>query len=173
MRDPEDRSIVLEDVVEAEVLTLVTGSPDETIEIGRHLGAVLELGDVIVFTGDLGAGKTTMIAGIVSGAGSPVRAKSPTFTIMVEYPARIPLYHFDAYRLSEEDFIDIGIGEYVTEGGACLIEWGRKIERILPDERLDIDIRFGRTPEEREITLTPHGEGWQKRLVELKRRMVG
>jgi tRNA threonylcarbamoyladenosine biosynthesis protein TsaE len=155
-----------------DALTLVTGSPDETIEIGRRLGAMLEPGDVIVFTGDLGAGKTTMIAGIVSGAGSSVRAKSPTFTIMVEYPARIPLYHFDAYRLSEDDLIDIGIGDYVTEGGACLIEWGRKIEHILPDERLDIDIRFGRTPEEREITLTPHGEGWQKRLVELEGSLV-
>ena len=159
--------------MEKVALTLITESPGETIDIGRRLGAILESGDVIVFTGDLGAGKTTMITGIISGAGSPVRAKSPTFTIMVEYPARMPLYHFDAYRLSEDDLIDIGIGDYLTEGGACLIEWGRKIEHILPDERLDIDIRFGRTPEEREITLTPHGEGWRKRLVEFGRNVVG
>lgn len=114
-------------------VVLHTSSAAETIELGRALASQLSPGDVVAFEGDLGAGKTTMIKGVAAGLGVVDVVKSPSFVIVTEYPGRIPVYHIDLYRLSENsDFGSIGLDSYLASDGVCLIEWAERAERVLP-----------------------------------------
>ena len=122
-----------------------TKSHEESVHAGRCLGKVLETGCVIGLVGDLGAGKTCFVKGIAGGLNDiPEReVTSPTFTIIQEYDGKIPLYHFDAYRLEgSEDLIDIGFDDYVEGQGVSVIEWADNISDALPEERLLIDIEL-------------------------------
>jgi len=112
-----------------------------TVNFGRRLGTLLFPNAVIALNGPLGAGKTHLTRAIAEGLGiaNPNAVTSPTFTLIHEYPARLPIFHFDAYRLSGPDaFLDLGVTEYYEAGGVCLIEWADRVEAALPQERLTI-----------------------------------
>ena len=103
-------------------------SPAETEAIGQDLAARLSPGTVVAFTGDLGAGKTAFVRGMARGLGIPQRVTSPTFTIVNEYEGgRLPLFHFDMYRLhSADDLFDIGWEDFLRRGGICAVEWSEQ-----------------------------------------------
>lgn len=108
---------------------------------GRRLGSLLFPNAVIALIGPLGAGKTHLTRAIAEGLGiaNSSAVTSPTFTLIHEYPARLPIFHFDAYRLGGPDaFLDLGATEYYEAGGVCLIEWADRVEAALPEERLTI-----------------------------------
>lgn len=109
------------------------------IDFGEKLVSYLKPNTVITLTGDLGAGKTTFTKGIGRGLGVKKVINSPTFTIVKVYRGKLPLYHFDAYRLEDNDN-ELGFEEMFESGGISVIEWPQFIEDILPEERLDIEI---------------------------------
>lgn len=118
----------------------VTRSREETIAVGERVGAALEAGDVLVLTGDLGAGKTQLTKGIAAGMGVEADVTSPTFTIEMVYEgARMPLYHFDLYRLDDADQLeDTGIFDVLGADGVCAIEWGEQFASEIGDARVDV-----------------------------------
>lgn len=123
---------------------LITHKASETYEEGVSLGKSLAPNSVLAFYGELGAGKTTFIKGVVYGA-SGVEAHevtSPTFTYMHIYEGTLPVYHFDLYRLrSAHDFLSLGFAEYLTYGGICCIEWSERIAEILPQTSLHVTLK--------------------------------
>ena len=118
----------------------VTGSREETIAVGEKIGRSLEAGDVLVLTGDLGAGKTQLTKGIAAGMGVVGDVTSPTFTIEMVYEgAEMPLYHFDLYRLDDPDQLeDTGIFDVLGADGVCSIEWGEQFAEEIGDARVDV-----------------------------------
>lgn len=118
-----------------------SASPDATRRFGAALGRLAEAGLVVGLRGGLGGGKTTFVRGVAEGAGTPdLRiVTSPTFALIQEYPGRIPVYHFDAYRLPRiEEFLDLGAEEYFHGDGVCLVEWADRVEPALPGDRIDV-----------------------------------
>src|SRR4051812_19076461 len=116
-----------------------------TEQFGRKLGALLYPGAVIALVGQLGAGKTHLTRAIAEGLGvkNPAAVNSPTFVLIQEYPARLPIYHFDAYRLSgPREFAELGADEYFRGDGVCLVEWADKVEPTLPADHLRIEIEI-------------------------------
>jgi len=113
----------------------ITNSPAETEAIGAALGRILPAGTVIAYRGDLGAGKTAFTRGLARGLGYADPVTSPTYTIVNEYlGGRLPLFHFDMYRLrSSEDLWDIGWEDYLDRGGVCAVEWSENVEDALED----------------------------------------
>ena len=111
----------------------ITTSPEETEAVGAALGRVLKPGTVLAYTGDLGAGKTAFTRGLAKGLGATDRVTSPTYTIVNEYlSGRLPLFHFDMYRLSSaDDLWDIGWEDYLERGGICAVEWSENVEAAL------------------------------------------
>ncbi|SFK48023.1 tRNA threonylcarbamoyladenosine biosynthesis protein TsaE [Halobacillus dabanensis] len=116
-------------------------STDETQAFAEKLGQRLQSGDLLTLEGDLGAGKTTFTKGLGKGLGVKRTINSPTFTIMKEYKGRVPFYHMDVYRLEESDE-DLGFDEYFEGDGVTVVEWAQFIEDFLPEERLEITIRY-------------------------------
>lgn len=137
---------------------LTSESVERTIEIGRRLGALLEPGDVVALVGQLGAGKTCLTRGVAEGIGAdPDIVTSPTFVLINEYEGAIPLYHFDAYRLScPADMQALGSDEYFAGNGACLVEWADRVEECLPDDYLRVTILID-GPTSRRIRLDARG----------------
>ena len=128
-------------------MEFLTKSPEETEAIGAALGKILTPGTVIAYQGDLGAGKTAFTRGLAKGLGCGDAVTSPTYTIVNEYlSGRLPLFHFDMYRLrSSEDLWDIGWEDYLDRGGVCAVEWSEMVTEALPPET--IYVRFTRSPE--------------------------
>ena len=128
----------------------ITHSPAETESLGERLATLLEPGDVVAYFGDLGAGKTAFTRGLARGLGCAGRVSSPTFNIVNEYPGgRLPLFHFDMYRLSgPEELFDIGWEDYLDRGGVCAVEWSEQVASALPAESIRVSIR--RHPKEEE-----------------------
>ena len=133
-----------------------SNSPGQTEEIGAALAAELKPGAVLAFTGDLGAGKTAFVRGLARGLGIAERVTSPTFTIVNEYEGgRLPLFHFDMYRLgSSEELFDIGWEDYLARGGVCAVEWSENIADALEESCIKVDIRRGSSENQRTITIT-------------------
>ena len=133
----------------------VTNSPEETEALGADLAGRLEPGTVIAFTGDLGAGKTAFVRGLARGLGVQERVTSPTFTIVNEYEGgRLPLFHFDMYRLgSADELFDIGWEDYLARGGVCAVEWSENVADALEEGCLRVDIRRGEDDDQRRITI--------------------
>lgn len=116
-------------------------SEDETIEFSKTLAKKISSTKVIAFFGDLGAGKTTFIRGLVEGLNSKDSVTSPTFTYMQIYDSEVPIYHFDLYRIKDlNEFMDLGFFEYFEKNGICLIEWSERIKSILPKNTLTVEI---------------------------------
>ena len=115
---------------------------EETEALGEQLAARLRAGDVIAYLGDLGAGKTAFTRGLARGLGCTGRVTSPTFTIVNEYEGRLPLFHFDMYRLADADeLFDIGWDEYLTRGGVCAVEWSERVSEEIPSGAITVTIR--------------------------------
>jgi tRNA threonylcarbamoyladenosine biosynthesis protein TsaE len=130
-------------------MEFTTHSPAETEKIGVALGKMLPPGTVLAYEGDLGAGKTAFTRGLAAGLGCTDMVTSPTYTIVNEYlSGRLPLFHFDMYRLaSSDDLWDIGWEDYLDRGGICAVEWSENVEDAMEDairvriEKLDGDSR--------------------------------
>ena len=119
-------------------MEFITTSPEETEKIGFRLGNELKPNTVLAYTGDLGAGKTAFTRGLARGLGASDRVTSPTYTIVNEYlSGRLPLFHFDMYRLdSSEDLWDIGWEDYLLRGGICAVEWSENVSDALENPLL-------------------------------------
>lgn len=136
----------------------------EMLALGARLGKLLGPGAFVALYGDLGAGKSVLARGVASSLGID-RLTSPTFTIVQEYPSNPPLYHFDAYRLADEDELyAIGFADYLASNGVILMEWANLVPGCLPRERLDIRI-VGAGEEARTAELIPLGAAYEQ-LVE-------
>lgn len=130
-------------------------SAEETVELGRRIGAFLSPNEILALTGNLGAGKTTLIQGIAAGLGVKDYVTSPSFIIINEYQGRLPFYHIDLYRLDDvAQIAGLGIEEYFANGGVCVIEWAEKLGDLLPAgaERITIE---SKGENERAISVSP------------------
>lgn len=137
-------------------MRFLTHSALETERVGSRLAAQLRAGDVIAYYGGLGAGKTAFTRGLAAGLGVTDAVTSPTYTIVNEYMSgRIPLFHFDMYRLSSsEELFDIGWEDYLARGGVCAVEWSENVEDALTGAiRVTIET-LGTDPDARVITIT-------------------
>ena len=116
-------------------MEFITSSPYETEKVGEALGKILLPGTVIAYEGDLGAGKTAFTRGLAKGLGATERVTSPTYTIVNEYlSGRMPLFHFDMYRLGSADELwDIGWEDYLERGGVCAVEWSENVSSAVQD----------------------------------------
>ena len=128
-------------------MQITTYSADETQALGKKLAESLRPGDVIAYFGDLGAGKTAFTRGIAEGLGVSEQVTSPTYTIVNEYlSGRLPLFHFDMYRLgSSDELFDIGWEDYLARGGVCAVEWSENVEGAFYGD--EIKVIFEKTGE--------------------------
>ena len=134
-------------------MKFLTNSPAQTEEVGAALGNIIKPGTVIAYRGDLGAGKTAFTRGLARGLGSSEMVTSPTYTIVNEYlGGRMPLFHFDMYRLaSSDDLWDIGWEDYLDRNGVCAVEWSENVEDALEDPIIITIEKLGE--ESRRITI--------------------
>jgi tRNA threonylcarbamoyladenosine biosynthesis protein TsaE len=152
------------------MMTLVTRCEKETFKLGRMIGAACRGGEVICLWGELGSGKTLLVKGIASGMGvSPAQVTSPTFVLLHEYRGkRLPLYHFDLYRLrGEKEVAALGYEEYFFSGGVAAVEWADRLGALLPAEFLKVELALaGKT--QRKIHLRAAGENCRALLGEIR-----
>ncbi|MGC1456122.1 MAG: tRNA (adenosine(37)-N6)-threonylcarbamoyltransferase complex ATPase subunit type 1 TsaE [Nitrospirota bacterium] len=151
------------------MFSVITASPEQTWEIGRLLGKLLDAGDTVCLYGDLGAGKTNFAYGIARGLDVQEQyITSPTFTFVNEYQGRVPLYHLDLYRLKGPDELEnIGFDEYVGSDGVAVIEWAERAGDELPAESLSVYLSAV-DEKSREIGFLPEGERYEELLEGLK-----
>ena len=137
-------------------MQFTTNQVKETRALGQQLAERLKPGQIVAFTGDLGAGKTAFVSGMAQGLGISDRVTSPTFTIVNEYEGgRFPLFHFDLYRLSSaEELFDIGWEDYLARGGVCAVEWSENAAQALEGEPvIRVDIQRGSGDDQRVVTI--------------------
>ena len=140
--------------------TLTLKTEQDMEELGERIARTLPDGGFVALSGDLGAGKTVLCRGAGRALGLD-HLSSPTFTIVQEYPTVPPLFHFDAYRLADEDELyAMGFEDYLDRGGLILMEWADRVTGALPRERLDIEI-VGSGADERMVRLLPHGDVYE------------
>jgi tRNA threonylcarbamoyladenosine biosynthesis protein TsaE len=149
--------------------TFALPDPAATQALGRHLGRLLFPGACVALVGPLGAGKTWLVRAVAEGL--EVRdsrcVTSPTFVLVQEYSGRLPIYHFDTYRLGgPAAFADLGVHEHLEGAGVCLIEWADRVEPCLPEEHLRVCLRVT-GPTMREATLEARGERYEQVLAAL------
>lgn len=122
-------------------MEILSHSEAETESAGERLGTALAPGTVLAYRGGLGMGKTAFTRGLARGLGCTGRVTSPTFTIVNEYEGRIPLFHFDMYRLPDSDALfDIGWEDYLDRGGVCAVEWSEQVDDALPEDTVYVTI---------------------------------
>lgn len=138
-------------------MEFITNSPEETEKIGAAIGKIIPAGTVLAYRGDLGAGKTAFTRGLARGLGFTEAVTSPTYTIVNEYlGGRLPLFHFDMYRLSSaDDLFDIGWEDYLDRGGVCAVEWSENVREALPPDAITVT-----------ITRWPENDGWRSITIE-------
>lgn len=160
--------IIYKDIERLRVLEIILNGLKETSEFGIKLGSLLKPGDVVCLNGDLGAGKTTLTKSIGIGLGVDDYITSPTFSLINEYVGRMPVYHFDVYRLENADELyDLGFDEYFYGRGVSIIEWADRIEKLLPEERIVLDIGKTEDIDERRINIQVFGNRYKEILEEL------
>ena len=154
---PMDRKTV--DPPHLSKMVIRSEAPARTEEIGRAIGTLARPGDLVLLTGELGAGKTRLAQGALSGLDSRDHVRSPTFVLIMEHSARIPLYHVDLYRLERDSDLDtLGLDEYVRGQGLCLVEWADRAPHAFPPGHLDVRIeRVEDREDERKLTLAAAG----------------
>ena len=149
-------------------MEIILNNIEETENFGIKLGKALKKGDILCLNGDLGVGKTTLTKSIGLGLGVSEYITSPTFALINQYSGRLPVYHFDVYRLENiEEINDLGFDEYFYGDGVCIIEWADKIEKMIPKERIVIDIEKGQDLNGRILKIS----GFQGRYEELVREL--
>jgi tRNA threonylcarbamoyladenosine biosynthesis protein TsaE len=150
-------------------LAIRAATAEDTREVGAALAGLLRTHDVVVLTGELGAGKTTFVQGIARGLGATEHVASPTFTLVREYVSgRVPVAHVDLYRLErEQDVIDLALDELEDGERVLLVEWGDPVAELLADERLRVE--FAADPDDaRRITVATIGPSWEERVGDLR-----
>ena len=139
---PAENCQISLDLIEKPAI-FTSSSPDETFTLGKNIAPLLEKGSIVALYGPLGAGKTCLAKGIGEGFGVKEELTSPTYTIISEYEANLPLYHIDAYRLrGNDDFSAIGGEEIINGEGVYIIEWSDRIEESIPDYAIRINIQI-------------------------------
>ncbi|MBI9044355.1 MAG: tRNA (adenosine(37)-N6)-threonylcarbamoyltransferase complex ATPase subunit type 1 TsaE [Anaerolineaceae bacterium] len=161
-------------ILDQNSMEFLSRSPAQSRRLGIRLGALLEPGDVLCFSGNLGSGKTTFVQGLAQGWGSLDTVTSPTFVLVNVYqrPDGLKLHHLDAYRLQnswEAEELDLIL---MMENGILAVEWPEKIEDALPSERLWINMEYV-DEEQREMLFTPVGEHYTKLVAEFRRQVLG
>lgn len=150
-------------------MRFVSDSPETTEKLGYSLAQLLQPGVFIALHGELGAGKTRFASGLAKGLGvdPAIPVTSPTYTLLNIYQGRIPLYHFDLYRLhGDDDIVDLGFSEYFSGIGVCLVEWAERLDKELPQERLEIFMSY-LDENIREIELIANAPGYEKLIAML------
>lgn len=153
-------------------MQLIVENAQNMEKLGEDLAGILEPGDVVYLTGDLGAGKTTLVRGIARGLGYSGKVTSPTFTLMNIYEGSFSIFHFDFYRLDEDaDLKDLGLEDYLGKEGVSLIEWPRLDFSFLPGEAwlIDIDIVDNDYDKGRIVSFNAKGEKYRQKLEELNK----
>ena len=150
-------------------LELASPTAEDTRAIGAAVAPLLRPGDVIALTGELGAGKTTLVQGVAGALGYDGAVTSPTFTLVREYRTpTLPLVHADVYRLDRvQDALDLGLDE-TAEDGVLLIEWGDAVDALLPGDRMVVELSVRGDDEVRRIALRSEGTAWQTRWERLE-----
>jgi tRNA threonylcarbamoyladenosine biosynthesis protein TsaE len=140
---------------EVKDMEFITHSPEETRALGGRLADALKGGEVVAFTGDLGAGKTAFVSGMAQALGVDERVTSPTFTIVNEYEGgRLPLFHFDMYRLgSADELFHIGWEDYLARNGVCAVEWSENVEEAIEGDAIRVSITRGNNENSRVIQI--------------------
>jgi len=148
---------------------ILSRSPEETGRLGQALGRLSVPGTIIGLIGNLGAGKTRFVQGIAEGLEvNPLLVNSPTFTLIQEYEGRLPIAHFDTYRLrSEAEFLELGADEYLQGSGICLLEWADRVLGMLPPDRIDLQISLA-GENERELDFCAGGPQSRQLLQALR-----
>ncbi len=154
--------------------SLETHSAEETRRLGRRLASIVEPGDIVLLTGDLGAGKTTLVQGVAGGLDILDAVTSPTFVIAREYPGTLPLYHVDAYRLeNSSELAELGYERFWHLPGVAFVEWGEKVMDFFEPDFLQVDLELGETEDLRRVRLCAMGERWERKLADLKKKIAG
>lgn len=153
------------------MVRFISKNAEDTYKIGKKLGKLLFPGSIICLNGDLGTGKTAFTQGIGKGLGVSEHVVSPTYTIINEYTSgRIPLYHFDVYRLgSSDEMYELGCDEYFYGDGVTVVEWADSVEDVIPSERLWVTINKLEEPDQREIIMEATGSIYEELLKELEK----
>jgi tRNA threonylcarbamoyladenosine biosynthesis protein TsaE len=149
-------------------MQITTKNSQETIDLGKKIAKIIKKGDIIALSGNLGAGKTTFVKGVAQGLGVKQNSvNSPSFVLLKTYMGKLPLYHFDFYRIKKvkESYV-MGIDEFMFADGVSLIEWADKIKKILPKQYLQIEFRFI-NENQRKIKLSARG----KRYIDLIKKL--
>lgn len=148
---------------------LRAGTADDTRGVGEAIAGLLRQRDAVILTGELGAGKTTLVQGIARGLGVTDQVVSPTFTLVREYHGRLEVAHVDVYRLERiQDVMDLGLEEIADGEAVLLVEWGDAVQEVLPADHLTIELIGDGDGEERRLTFTPGGQTWVERWERLE-----
>jgi tRNA threonylcarbamoyladenosine biosynthesis protein TsaE len=152
------------------VIEIETETADRTREVGEAIASLLQPRDTVVLTGDLGAGKTTLVQGIGRGLGVEDHVASPTFTLVREYSGRLDVAHVDVYRLERvQDVVDLALDELGGPDRVLLVEWGDAVSDLLPEDRLRVELTTaGADADTRRILITPQGTSWANRWERLE-----
>jgi tRNA threonylcarbamoyladenosine biosynthesis protein TsaE len=151
-------------------ILLSAPTAEDTRAIGGAVASVLRPGDAIALTGELGAGKTTLVHGVARALGYEGPVASPTFTLVREYRApRLTVLHADVYRLDRmQEVVDLELDELVEGAVVLLVEWGDAVETLLPDDHLVVELTVPGEGEERAVSIRPVGSGWAGRWERLE-----
>lgn len=145
-------------------VVLVSSSPEQTRAIGATVAASLRPGDVVLLAGDLGAGKTCFVQGAAAALGVATPVTSPSFVLVREYRGTVRVIHADVYRLNSlQELIDLGYEEVLDPDSVTFVEWGDAVSGLLPEERLEVEIRC-EDGEDRRRVILHGGKGWEERL---------
>jgi tRNA threonylcarbamoyladenosine biosynthesis protein TsaE len=158
-------------------IAATTKSVEDTRAMASEVAPLAGPGDLIVLSGDLGAGKTAFVQGFARGLGVTEPVASPAFVLVRSYQGRLPIAHVDVYRLDHiQELVDLGIAELLDEGAVTLVEWGDVVSPALPSDYLEIRLDQGQSDDERRVTFSPVGASWPPRWTALNRavdRWVG
>ncbi len=160
------------------MLDFVSHGAAQTRRLGMRMGRLLSVGDVLLFAGEYGAGKTTFIQGLAEGLGVAGPVSSPSFTLVWEYladaeHAAAPFYHIDLYRIrSPEEALGLGLEDYLYGDGICAVEWADRFPEIMPAEQLRIDLAF-LSDTKRVVRMTPAGRRYEELLEAFKESAFG
>ena len=156
-------------------LRWVSHGRQATYGAGEALGRACRGGEIILLEGPLGAGKTVLAQGVAVGLGVVDTVTSPTFTILKEYSGRLPLAHFDFYRVDPERAVDLEFGDYLGQDGVCVVEWASRVPQVVPSDYLLLELRYGpdsRRPDARDLAAYAVGRV-HTTLLEAVRTQVG
>ena len=155
-------------IFEMAMIRRVTHAYEETLALAAKFAKVLKRGDMVCLFGDLGSGKTAFVKGMAQGLNiSPEHVHSPTFTLMNIYEGKVPVYHFDLYRISVADLGGLGYEEFFYGNGITVVEWSERLEELLPKDHWHVTLTHA-GDDKREIRVTVQGKSLKARLAKVK-----